>query len=237
MDKDVMTQDADPNSATPNPAASPEDGAAPEAMAAQAEPAAAMPKEDQPDAAERIAALEAEVSTLKNDVLYARADVENTRRRLEQQAEDRAKYAVGNFAKEMVTVADNLRRAIDSLPANAGEENENVASMIVGIEMTERQLQAGLEKFGIKPVEAMGARFDPHLHQAMMEVDDASKPQGTVVMVMQTGYTIHDRLLRPAMVGVSKGGPKPGTQPPPAPDAPEDPPERGDSPGRVDTTA
>lgn len=163
-----------------------------------------------PDAAgdARIAELEAEVAKLKNDVLYAKAETENVRRRLEQQAEDRAKYAISNIAKDVLSVADNLRRALDAVPPTAREGNDIANTLTVGVEMTERELLATFERYGIRPVPAQGARFDPNLHQAMMEMEDTTQPEGTVVMVMQQGYLIHDRLLRPALVGVSKGGPK-----------------------------
>ena len=176
------------------------------APAAEAAPAAAEPAAaPTPD---RVAELEAEVAKLKNDVLYAKADTENVRRRLEQQAEDRGKYAVGNFAKDVLAVADNLRRALDALPPGQREANEGVNALTVGVEMTERELLATFERYGIRPIAAQGERFDPNLHQAMMEMEDVTQPEGTVVLVMQAGYTIHDRLLRPALVGVSKGGPK-----------------------------
>lgn len=179
------------------------------------------PETPAPEAAEavvssdaRIAELEAEIAKLKNDVLYAKAEVENTRRRLEQQAEDRAKYSVSAIAKDVLSVADNLRRALDSVPPAAREGNDMANTLTVGVEMTERELLATFERYGIRMVPAQGVRFDPNLHQAMMEVEDTTQPEGTVVMVMQQGYQIHDRLLRPALVGVSKGGPKvpPGEQ-------------------------
>ncbi len=174
--------------------------AAAAAEAVQPEPAIAV------DA--RVAELEAEVAKLKNEVLYARADLENTRRRLEQAAEDRGRYAVTGFAGDMLQVADNLRRALEAVPAEQREADEMVKTLFEGVELTERTLLSTLERHGVKKVEAQGQRFDPNLHQAMMEVEDTTQPSGTVVLVMQTGYTIHDRLLRPAMVGVSKGGPK-----------------------------
>ena len=178
-----------------------------EAAPAPAEqPAAAAPAPT--PTPERVAELEAELAKLKNDVLYARADTENVRRRLEQQAEDRGKYAVGNFARDVLAVADNLRRALDAPAPGVREVHEGVNALSVGVEMTERDLLATFERYGIRPVEAQGERFDPNLHQAMMEVEDGTQPEGTVVLVMQAGYTIHDRLLRPALVGVSKGGPK-----------------------------
>ena len=161
-----------------------------------------------PSADERIAQLEAQLAAAKNDVLYAKAEVENVRRRLEAQADDRAKYAMVNFAKDMLSVADNLRRALDAVPPEFRDSSEMAKTVTVGVEMTERELLTTLERHGIRPVAAQGARFDPNLHQAMMEMDDASVPAGTVVMVMQMGYQIHDRLLRPALVSVSKGGPK-----------------------------
>jgi molecular chaperone GrpE len=180
----------------------------PAAEGAEQSPAA----EAAPPAAEsnRIAELEAEIAKLKNDVLYAKAETENTRRRLEQQAEDRGKYAVSNIAKDVLSVADNLRRALDSVPPAAREGNESLAALTTGVEMTERELLAAFERYGIKMVAAQGERFDPNLHQAMMEMDDPSQIEGTVVLVMQAGYTLHDRLLRPALVGVAKGGPKSG---------------------------
>jgi len=162
----------------------------------------------------RIAELEAEIAKLKNDVLYAKAETENVRRRLEQQAEDRGKYAVSNIAKDVLSVADNLRRALDSVPPTAREGNDIANTLTVGVELTERELLSTFERYGIRAVPAHGTRFDPNVHQAMMEVEDASQPEGTVVMVMQQGYLIHDRLLRPALVGISKGGAKvsPGEQ-------------------------
>lgn len=182
-----------------------------------AAPAPDQPTADQPAGdqnAADLAVLAAEVARLKNEVLYAKAETENVRRRLEQQAEDRGKYAVANFAKDVLSVADNLRRALDSVPPTAREGNDIANTLTVGVEMTERELLTAMERYGIRLVPAMGSRFDPNFHQAMMEMEDVTQPEGTVVMVMQQGYQIHDRLLRPALVGVSKGGSKvpPGEQ-------------------------
>ncbi len=160
-------------------------------------------------AASREAELEAELTTIKDQLLRAVAETENVRRRLEQQAEERGKYAVAGFAKDMLQVADNLRRALDSIPAEARETDAVARTLAEGVELTERGLLSALERYGIKRIEALGQRFDPHLHQAMMEVEDPSQPSGMVVLEMQAGYVIAERLLRPAMVGVSKGGPKP----------------------------
>lgn len=157
----------------------------------------------------REAELEAQVTTLKDQLLRAMAETENTRRRLEQDAEGRSKYAVSSFAKEMLQVADNLRRAVEAIPANALKDDPLARSLAEGVELTERTLIAALERQGIKRVAAMGQRFDANLHQAMMEIPDSPEPAGTVVLEMQSGYTIHGRLLRPALVGVSKGNAAP----------------------------
>lgn len=185
---------------------SPTAGTDPASAAAPA-PDAATPADP---AAERIAALEAELAKLKNDLLYAQADTENVRRRLTQQAEDRGKFAVSSLAKDILSVADNLRRALEAVPADVREADGAVNSLTVGVEMTERDLLATFERYNIRQIIAKGARFDPNLHQAMMEVEDAGQIEGTVVTELQTGYTLHDRLLRPALVGVAKGGPKAG---------------------------
>jgi molecular chaperone GrpE len=192
-----MTQQDLPQTPDETPEIEPAAEPAAEAVAAEAGP---TPRE---------AELEAEVSKLKDQLLRAAAETENVRRRLEQQAEDRGKYAVTKFAEDVLQVADNLRRALESIPVE-GRENDPLAHRLAeGVELTERGLLASFERFGVKRVEALGQRFDPNFHQAMMEVEDPSKPSGTVVVEMQAGYTIADRLLRPAMVGVSKGGPKP----------------------------
>ncbi len=181
-------------------------GATPEAQAEAAASATATEISDA--AASREAELEAELTKIKDQLLRAVAETENVRRRLEQQAEERGKYAVAGFAKDMLQVADNLRRALDSMPAEARESDAAARTLVEGVELTERGMLSALERYGIKRIEALGQRFDPHLHQAMMEVEDPSQPSGMVVLEMQAGYVIAERLLRPAMVGVSKGGPK-----------------------------
>ena len=180
-----------------------EDAAAPQAQANEAAQPAAVES-----AEERIAHLEAELAKAKNDTLYAKAEVENVRRRLEQQAEDRGRYAVTQFAKDVLNVADNLRRALDAVPVTAREGNDIANTLTTGVEMTERDLLNTFERYGIRVIPAMGSRFDPNFHQAMMEMEDTTQPEGTVIMIMQTGYVLQDRLLRPALVAVSKGGPK-----------------------------
>jgi molecular chaperone GrpE len=146
----------------------------------------------------------AEIAGLKDQLLRALADAENTRRRSRKEIEDSGKYAVTNFAKEMLVVADNFRRALDAVPQDT--QDPALKNLIVGIEATERQLLSAFERFGIKKLDPMGQIFDPHLHQVMAEVQDPSQPTGTVVQVLQAGYTIQDRLLREALVAVAKGG-------------------------------
>ena len=152
--------------------------------------------------------LRAEIAVLKDQVLRGLAEVENVRRRFEREKQDNSKYAIANFAKSVLPVADNLERALASVSLEARAKDTGLENLCVGLELTHNELKAANEKFGIKPIEALGKRLDPNLHQAMFEVEDASVPVGTVVQVIQPGYVIHDRLLRPAMVGVAKGGPK-----------------------------
>jgi len=159
--------------------------------------------------AERIAALEAEVSDLKDRMLRTLAEMENLRRRTEREMSDTRQYAVANFARDMLNVSDNLRRAIDTIPAEQRDNADSVlAALIEGVEVTERGLAQTLQKFGIRPIEAEGEKFDPSLHQAMFEVENPELPSGSVAEVVQTGYVIGERMLRPALVGVAKGGPK-----------------------------
>lgn len=166
----------------------------------------AQTSQGEADLSAQLGALKDEIAKLKDQLLRALAETENVRRRFEQQAEERGRYAVSSFAKEMLAVADNLRRAIDNIPADKLAADELAKKLAEGVELTERGLIAALEKFQIKRVAAVGQKFDPHLHQAMMEVETDQAPPGTVVHEMQAGYTIHDRLLRPALVSVAKSG-------------------------------
>jgi len=156
------------------------------------------------DSAAKIAELEKQLAEMKDRALREMADAENTRKRAQKEREDTAKYAVGNFAREMLAVADNFRRALDAMPADVAEPA--VKNLITGIDATERQLQAVLERFGIRKIEPLGQNFDPNFHQVMVEIDSPDKPAGTIVQVLQPGYMIHDRLLREALVAVAKGG-------------------------------
>ena len=163
----------------------------------------------EPQAADAVAALEAEKRDLKDKLLRTLADMENLRRRTEREVADARTYAVTNFARDMLNVADNVRRALDSVPAESRAAAEgSLKALVDGIELTERDLIKTLERHGVRPVEPQGQRFDPNLHQAMFEVPNPEVASGTVVQVVQTGYVIGERVLRPALVGVAKGGPK-----------------------------
>jgi molecular chaperone GrpE len=169
------------------------------------EPAAPDTASPLPDPFTVIEKLNAENAELKDRVLRALADVENVRRRSEREAADARAYAVTKFAGDMLNVADNLQRALENAPAEA---NDTFKALIDGVELTSRELQSTLSRHGVTKLEPLGERFDPNFHQAMFEIPDESTPAGTVTQVMQSGWKIGDRVLRPALVGVSKGGPK-----------------------------
>ncbi len=158
--------------------------------------AAADPRDEQ------IAALEAELANAKDHQLRALAEVENMRRRAQREREEALKYGAVSLARDLLSVADNLGRALAAAPADAMDEN--LKSLIEGVAMVERDLASALEKHNVKPVPGVGEPFDPNLHQAVVELESGDIPPGHVVQVMQTGYTLHDRLLRPAMVAVAK---------------------------------
>ncbi len=197
-----MTQETpEANRPEPTPAEAPESPAAEDAAPA-------------PEA--RIAELEAEVAKLKDAYIRAHADMENLRKRTAAEMEQKLKYAQQPLASAILPVADNLRRALSAVPQGEAADDA-VRNLIVGLEMTETELLGALERNQVKPVPGVGAPFDPHVHQAVQEVEDPQVPTGTVVQVFQTGYQIHDRLLRAAMVVVSKGGPKGAGQEPGGP--------------------
>lgn len=149
--------------------------------------------------------LKTENAELKDRLLRALADVENTRRRAERDRQDASQYAVTGFARDILAVADNFVRAIEACPADARESaGPQVKAVIDGVEATERQLLATLERHGVKAIDTSDGKFDPHFHQAIAEVAGEGKPPGTIVNVVQTGYVIGDRLLRPAMVTVAR---------------------------------
>jgi molecular chaperone GrpE len=169
--------------------------------------------EDQPEPngaemwEQELSGLRAEVEAHKDRALRALAEVENVRKRLERERDDARTYSVTRFARDILTVADNLNRALAAVPAEArAKSDESVKAILDGVEATSRELSAALARHGVKPIEAEGQRFDPNLHQAIAEVPAPGAQPGTVVNVVQQGYLIGDRLLRPAMVTVAKAG-------------------------------
>src|SRR5215813_7348177 len=151
-----------------------------------------------------------EAAEYKDRWLRALAEMENLRRRTEREVADARLYGITQFAHDIVTVADNMERALAALDSELREKADSgVKALLDGVELTERELLKVLEKHGVKRLDPHGQKFDPHRHQAMFEVPDETVPSGTVVQVVQAGYTIGDRVLRPAMVGIAKGGPKP----------------------------
>lgn len=150
---------------------------------------------------------EAETASLRDKLLRALAENENIQRRARRDREDAAKYAAAGFARDMLTVADNLRRALDALPAGLREADENVRALAEGVELTEKELLAALERHGIRRIAPLGEKFDHDRHEALFEVPTADAAPGTVVQVMEDGYMIHDRLLRAARVGVARALP------------------------------
>ncbi|KAA0700028.1 nucleotide exchange factor GrpE [Neorhizobium sp. P12A] len=153
--------------------------------------------------------LRAENADVRERFVRLAADMDNLRRRTEREVKDAKSYAVAGFARDMLTVSDNLRRALDSIPAEARETADaGLTTLIEGMEMTERSMLSALERHGVRKINPVGQKFDPNFHQAMFEMPNAEVPNNTVVQVVQDGYIIGERVLRPAMVGVAKGGPK-----------------------------
>jgi len=182
---------------------------------------------DDPEIAREMASLRAEADAQKDRALRALAEVENVRKRLERERDEARLYSIAKFARDLLTVADNLTRALGACPAQArAKADESIKAVFDGVEATARELTAVLARNGVKPIEAQGARFDPNLHQAIAEVPATGAEPGTVVNVVQSGYVIGERLLRAAMVTVAKAG---GAPPPPPPS-----PNRSDGP--IDTT-
>jgi molecular chaperone GrpE len=162
---------------------------------------------------------------LKDRALRLAAEMENLRRRTARDVHDARAYAIANFARDMLGVSDDLNRALAAIPAEAKASGDaGFKALIEGVELTERAMLNALERHGVKKLEPQGEKFDPNFHQAMFEVPDPAVPANTVVQVVQTGYVIGDRVLRPAMVGVSRGGPK---QAAPQPTAEPGPPDAG----------
>jgi molecular chaperone GrpE len=212
---DTPPNDSDPTKTeTGEPAAAPEGGAP--AQPAPASQPDRSPQQPQSAAAQAdkglqdvVAALKAEVEGLKDRWLRAHAEIENIRKRAEREREEAAKYAITKLAKDIVGVGDNFQRCIDAVPPGAAEKDATLKSFLEGVTMTERELLNVLERHGIKRLQPLNEPFNPHLHQAVLQVPRTDVPNGIVVEVYQAGYTIEERVLRPAMVGVAQGGPKP----------------------------
>ena len=171
-----------------------------EDMSVREENAAEAPELAEHD---RLSALEAELAETKAAMLYAQAETQNVRRRLEKDAADARAYAATAFARDILSVADNLERALSAIPADL-REDDKFKGLVVGLEATGRELATVFERNGIRKISALGEKLDPNRHQAMIELPSADAEPGTIVQEMQAGYTIKDRLLRPALVGVAK---------------------------------
>lgn len=150
-----------------------------------------------------IAQLKRDLEAAKQDVLYAKADTQNVRRRMEKDVQDARAYAATGFARDILSVADNLGRAIDSIPQEL-RDDDKFKGLVAGIEATQREIDKVFGQHGVTRIASMGLPLDPNQHQAMMEIPSADAEPGTIVQEMQAGYMIKDRLLRPAMVGVAK---------------------------------
>lgn len=203
---------SDPKTKRPKPEPEPE-AETPEPQEARGEAA---------EAEDPLARLESEVAALKDQLLRALAETENVRRRAQREREEALRYAPAPLVRDLIEVADNLRRALEAVPAEAVEADEHLRTLMTGVEMTEKALQAVFEKHHIEKIEPLGQPLDPHLHEAIFEIPDPSHPAGTVLQVVRAGYRLHDRLVRPAQVGVAKGGP-------PKPDAPRGENERAEA--------
>lgn len=196
----------------------------------EAEAAAGFSSEDEMDALDSdgsatresenaaIKQIQAELDQAKDQLMRALAEAENTRKRAARDREEASKYAISGFARDLLDVADNLRRAIDAVPDDA-KSDVRIRNLVEGIEATERELLKSFEKNGIERLEPLGQPFNPNFHEVMFEVPGSGKPAGIIVQVVETGYTLHDRLLRPARVGVAKdegvrngGDNEPGSQ-------------------------
>lgn len=180
-----------------------------EAVSGGEAPVGANVEGAEPDPFKVLEALQAENAEMKDRVLRTLADMENLRRRTEREVADSKAYGVTSFARDMLTFADNLRRAVEAVPPEVREEADpRLQSFIEGIELTERDFLSRLNRFGVKKLEPKGKRFDPNMHEALFEIPDETVPASTVMQVVEQGYAIGDRVLRPAKVGVSRGGPK-----------------------------
>ena len=216
-----------PKSGQDAPATGPSEDTAPDKPGAEA---------GEPSLEERFAALAAEAAEYKDRLLREMAEMENLRRRTQREKDEAARYAITRFARDVIGVSDDLARAIAAVPEDARSDSEGpIANLLSGIELTERQMQQVLERHGVTRFDPSGQKFDPAVHEAMFQIPDPGQPDGTVAQVMEVGYMIGERVLRPARVGVTAGGPKAeAAKPAPqagAPDAPA--PEASAEPART----
>ncbi|MBW8744607.1 MAG: nucleotide exchange factor GrpE [Sphingomonas sp.] len=181
-----------------------EDTTTPEAEDLRGETAADAPEVAEHDA---VSGLQAELEDMRKQLLYAQAETQNVRRRMEKDAQDARAYAATSFARDILSVADNLARALSAIPP-AMREQEGTKAVVQGIEMTAKELENVFQRNGITRIESIGSPLDPNRHQAMVELP-SDQPAGTIVQEMQAGYMIKDRLLRPALVGVAKASEQP----------------------------
>ncbi|WP_455477774.1 nucleotide exchange factor GrpE [Bartonella sp. B10] len=188
-DRDAFIQDAD------------------EFLKMHKEEAHADVKEEE-SATDSLVTLQDENKELRDQILRLAADMENLRRRTARDVADAKAYSIANFARDMLSVSDNLNRALEAIPEGARESDAGLKTLAEGVEMTERAMIAALERHGVKKIHPEGQKFDPHFHQAMFEIPNADVPDNTVQQVVQAGYIIGERVLRPAIVGVAKGGAK-----------------------------
>lgn len=179
----------------------------------QQNPAENIPSEENredavlpPEAAAQIAELERELANASDRMLRALAEADNTRKRLEKERLDTAKFAITGFARDMLPVADNLRRALDAITPEQRENNPELKNIYIGVEATERELLRVFEQNHIRKVDPLHQTFDPNRHEVIFESPAPGKPAGTVIQVVEPGYMLHERLLRPARVGIAKGG-------------------------------
>lgn len=203
--KEIPVQKADP----PAEAEAPEETVEAESEAPEETVAADLEATQKSGwSAGELEALKAENAELKDRLLRTAAEMENLRKRTERDKADTAKYAISSFARDVLTIADNIQRAIDHVPEEAAEKDPTLKSFRDGMQVTERELLNMMERHGITRHDPKGDRFDPNKHQAMFEVPNPDVPEGTVIEVVQPGYIIAERVLRPALVGIAKGGAK-----------------------------
>lgn len=227
-----MTSEPKADEPKATPAAPPESAPTPAAPEGDAAPRAKSYVDPSIEQEATIAKLEHQVKDLTDRLLRAHAEMDNIRKRTERDKADTIKYAITKFAGDIVTVGDNFQRAISAVPAGAADADAALRSLVDGVTLTEREFHSVLERHGVKRLDPKGQAFDPNFHQAVMEQDNKEVPAGTILQVFQSGYVIEDRILRPAMVVVSKGGFKPMKPVEVKPAAPPKPDPDDDDPGK-----